>query len=204
MNKIFAGVDVGRKNIVFGMALFLVLGAVVGVPLTVDLFGGSMLTEGQYQTWKVMHGYGIFLAFVNFFFGYLIDRLSISEQQKEIASWSFVAAGLVGGIGRPILFLLTSPGGIASYAISLVETGGFVLGTFIFVRGQLKESSAHQPKETARPASEMPAANDNCGWTWEGWAQMMKALEANGVNVNECINFMKGKSDEYLNHLRPS
>ncbi len=142
MNRIFAGVDTGRKNIVFGMALFLVLGAVVGVPLTVDLFGGSMLTESQYQTWKVLHGYGIFLAFVNFFFGYVIDRLGISEQQKEIASWSFVVAGLVGGIGRPILFLLSYPGGIASYAISLVETGGFVLGTFIFVRGQLKESSA--------------------------------------------------------------
>ena len=53
MNKIFAGVDVGRKNIVFGVVLFLVLGVVVGVPLTVDLFGGSMLTESQYQTWKV-------------------------------------------------------------------------------------------------------------------------------------------------------
>ncbi len=142
MNRIFAGVDTGRKNIVFGVALFLVLGAVVGVPLTVDLFGGSILTESQYQTWKVLHGYGIFLAFVNFFFGYLIDRLSISKEQKEIASWSFVVAGLVGGIGRPILFVLSSPGGIASYAISLVETGGFVLGTFIFVRGQLKGSAA--------------------------------------------------------------
>src|SRR4030042_250148 len=149
MNKIFAGVDVGRKNIVFGMALFLVLGVVVGVPLTVDLFGGSLLTESQYQTWKVMHGYGVFLAFVNFFFGYLIDRLSISEQQKEIASWSFVVAGLVGGIGRPVLFLLSVPGSIGSYAVSLIETVGFVLGTFIFVRGQMKESSAQQPKETA-------------------------------------------------------
>jgi hypothetical protein len=159
MNRIFAGVDAGRKNIVFGMALFLVLGAVVGTPLTVDLFGGSMLTESQYQTWKVLHGYGIFLAFVNFFFGYLIDRLNMSKQQKEIASWSFVAAGLVGGIGRPILLLLSSPGGIASYAISLVETGGFILGTFIFVRGQMKENSAQQPKETAQPASEAPAAD---------------------------------------------
>jgi hypothetical protein len=152
MNRIFAGVDVGRKNIVFGMVLFLVLGVVVGTPLTVDLFGGSMLTESQYQTWKVLHAYGVFLAFVNFFFGYLIDRLSISEQQKEIASWSFVVAGLVGGIGRPVLFLLSSPGGIASYAVSLVETVGFVLGTLVFVRGQMKESSAQQPKETAQSA----------------------------------------------------
>jgi len=204
MNKIFAGIDVGRKNIVFGVVLFLVLGVVVGVPLTVDLFGGSLLTESQYQTWKVLHGYGVFLAFVNFFFGYLIDRLSISEQQKEIASWSFVIAGLVGGIGRPVLFLLSSPGGIARYAVSLIETVGVVLGTHIFVRGQMMESSAQKPKETGRPASELPAADDCRGWTWEGWAQMMKSMEANGVNVNECINFMKGKTDEYLNHLRPS
>ena len=149
MNKIFAGIDVGRKNIVFGVVLFLVLGVVAGIPLTVVLFGGSILTESQYQTWKVLHAYGVFTALVNFFFGYLIDRLSISEQQKEIASWSFVIAGLVGGIGRPVLFLLSSPGGIARYAVSLIETVGVVLGTFIFVRGQMKERSVQQPKETA-------------------------------------------------------
>ena len=146
MNRIFAGVDVGRKNIVFGVVLFLVLGVVVGVPLTVDLFGGSMLTASQYQTWKVLHAYGVFTAFVNFFFGYLIDQLIISEQQKEIASWSFLIAGLVGGVGRPVLFLLSIPGGFGSYAVSLIETVGFVIGTFIFVRGQMKKSSAQQPK----------------------------------------------------------
>ena len=43
MNKIFAGVDVGKKNIIFGIALFLILGVVVGIPLTIGLFGGSML-----------------------------------------------------------------------------------------------------------------------------------------------------------------
>jgi membrane protease YdiL (CAAX protease family) len=141
MNKIFAGVEVGRKNIVFGVVLFLVLGVVVGVPLTVDLFGGSMLTDSQYQTWKVLHAYGVFTSFVNFFFGYCIDRQNLTRRQKEIASWSFLVAGIVGGIGRPVLFLLSSPGGIASYAVSLVETVGFVLGTFIFVQGKMKESS---------------------------------------------------------------
>ena len=139
MNKIFAGVNVGRKNILFGIALFLILGVVIGAPLTVDLFGGSLFTEAQYQAWKVLHAYGVFLAFVNFFFGYLIDRLSISMQQKEIASWSFVAAGLVGGIGRPALFLLGALGGWGSYSISLIETVGFVLGTFLFLRGRVKE-----------------------------------------------------------------
>jgi len=139
MNKIFAGVNVGRKNILFGIALFLILGVVIGAPLTVDLLGGSLLTEAQYQAWKVLHAYGVFLAFVNFFFGYSIDRLSISEQQKEIASWSFVVAGLVGGFGRPVLFLLGALGGWGSYSISLIETVGFVLGTFLFLRGRVKE-----------------------------------------------------------------
>jgi hypothetical protein len=142
MNKIFAGVDVGRKNIGFGIVLFLILGVVVGIPLTVGLFGGSMLTGAQYQTWKVLHAYGVFLAFVNFFFGYGIDRLNLTRQQKEISSWSFVVAGLFGGIGRSILFLSPILGGFGSYTISLIETVGFVIGTFIFVRGQIKERSA--------------------------------------------------------------
>ena len=144
MNKILAGVDVGRKNIVFSVVLFLVLGVVVGVPLTVDLFGGSMLTESQYQTWKVLHGYAVFVAFVNFFFGYCIDRQNLTRRQKEIASWSFLVAGIVGGFGRPVLFLLSMDGGVGSYLVSLIETVGFVLGTFIFLLGLIKERPAEQ------------------------------------------------------------
>lgn len=142
MNRIFAGVDVGRKNIGFGIALFLILGVVGGIPLTVDLFGGSLLTSAQYQTWKVLHAYGVFLAFVNFFFGYCIDRLNLTRQQKEISSWSFVIAGLFGGFGRSILFLSPILGGFGSYTISLIETVGFVIGTFIFVRSQMLERAA--------------------------------------------------------------
>jgi hypothetical protein len=138
MNKIFAGVDVGRKNIVFGMVLFLVIGVVVGVPLTVNLFGGSMLTESQYQTWKVLHAYGVFTAFVNFFFGFLVDRMSLGRRQLEIASWSCLVGGIVGGIGRPILFLLSVPGSTGSYTIDLIETVGFVVGTYLFVRSRMR------------------------------------------------------------------
>jgi len=90
MNKFFAGTDsVGRKNIVFGVVLFLVLGIVIGVPLTVDLFGGSMLKREQYQTWKVLHAYGVFLAFINFFLGSWSNRIEPGQRQLEIASWSF-------------------------------------------------------------------------------------------------------------------
>jgi hypothetical protein len=144
MNRVFADADVGRKNIAFGVALFLILGVVVGIPLTVDLFGGSLLTSAQYQTWKVIHGYSVFLAFVNFFFGHAIDRLELTRRQKEIASWSFLMAGLFGGIGRSALALLSLQGGYGRHAASLVETMGFVLGTLIFVRGQMKEHPVHQ------------------------------------------------------------
>ncbi|MGE5123132.1 MAG: hypothetical protein ACM3H7_01320 [Acidobacteriaceae bacterium] len=139
MNKIFAGVETGRKNIVFGLGLFLILGIVIGAPLTVDLLGGSMLTASQYQAWKVLHAYGVFLAFINFFFGFLVDRMGLGRRQMEIASWAFITAGLVGGIGRPVLFLLSDPGVIAGYAVSLIETLGFVLGTMIFLRSRLQE-----------------------------------------------------------------
>jgi hypothetical protein len=155
MNKMFADADVGRKNIGFGVALFLILGVVVGIPLTVDLLGGSMLTSAQYQTWKVLHAYGVFLAFVNFFFGHCVDRLNLTRSQKEISSWSFVIAGLVGGFGRPVLFLLSSLGGLGSYAVSLIETVGFVLGAFLFVRGQIRERPAQQLEQPARAVSEL-------------------------------------------------
>jgi hypothetical protein len=155
MNGIFADADVGRKNILFGMGLFLILGVVVGIPLTVDLLGGSLLTAAQYQTWKVIHGYGVFLAFVNFFFGHCVDRLDLSRRQKEISSWSFVIAGLSGGIGRSVLFLWSSLGGFGSYTASLVETVGFVLGTYLFVRGQIKERQTQRLEGSAPVVSKL-------------------------------------------------
>ena len=151
MNGIYA--DVGRKNIGFGVALFLILGVVVGIPLNVDFLGGSMLTEAQYQTWKVIHGYGVFLAFVNFFFGYCIDRLNLTRRQKEISSWSFLIAGLFGGIGRSVLVLLSIQGGFGSYAVSLIETVGFVLGTFIFMRGLVSGCPAQRIEQPSPAAS---------------------------------------------------
>jgi hypothetical protein len=150
MNKIFAGIDAGRKNIIFGFVLFLILGGVAGTPLTIDLFGGSMMSESQYQTWKVLHAYGVFAAFVNFFFGFLVDRMSLGKRQLEIASWSFLMAGLVGSIGRPVLFLLSVQGVWAGYVIDLIETLGFVLGTFIFVRDRLQVSEPQPSAGTAQ------------------------------------------------------
>jgi hypothetical protein len=149
MNRIFAGVDVGKKNIGFGIVLFLILGVVVGIPLTVGLMGGSMLTGAQYQAWKVLHAYGVFLAFVNFFFGYSIDRLSLTRQQKEIASWSFLVAGLFGGFGRPIVLLSPGLAGFGFYVASFIETVGFAIGTLVFVLGQVKERPGRVPEQAA-------------------------------------------------------
>lgn len=141
MKRIFADTVAGRKNIGFGIALFVILGVVVGIPLTVDFLGGSMLTQDQYQTWKVIHGYGIFLAFINYFFGLCVDRLNLTHQQKEISSWSFLLAGLVGGIGRMTLMLLSALDEWGLIA-SLLETVLFVVGTLFFVLGQVKEQTA--------------------------------------------------------------
>ena len=137
MNAIYADADVGRKNIEFGVGLFLILGVVVGIPLTINIFGRSLLTSDQYLAWKVVHGYGVFLAFINYFFGLCIDRLNLTRGQKEISSWSFLMAGFIGVVGRIVLILQSSLREFGLY-VFFFETALFVLGTFIFVRGQMK------------------------------------------------------------------
>jgi hypothetical protein len=143
MNRFFADAEIGRKNIVAGIVLFLVLGVVVGIPLTVDFLGGSLLTTAQYQSWKVIHGYSVFLAFINFFLGMGIDRFKMPVGRKEIVSWSFLAAGVVGGMGRMILVLLSSLDQLGRYA-SLIETVLFVLGTILIARVQMQGKQAIQ------------------------------------------------------------
>ncbi len=149
MYRIFADVQVGKKNMTFGIALFLIAGVIVGIPLTINFFGGSVLATDQYQTWKVVHGYGVFLAFINYFLGFTIDRLNISKQHKEIVSWSFLMAGLIGGIGRMILVLTLSLNALGMYA-SLGETVGFVLGTVVFVSGQMRAKSSDLLERSAQ------------------------------------------------------
>jgi hypothetical protein len=141
MGRFFGDAEFGRKNIILGVALFLALGVVVGIPLTVNFLGGSMLTSDQYGTWKVIHGYGIFLGLINYFFGLTIDRLQLTRQQKQVSSWSFVIAGLIGGAGRPILMLLSA---LAQFGIfvSLGETVFITLGTAVFLLGQMRGSAS--------------------------------------------------------------
>jgi hypothetical protein len=135
MNKLFAGVQIGRKNIAFGIGLFILLGFGFGIPLTVNLFGGSVLTQDQYQVWKVVHGYGIFLGFINYFFGLTIDRLRLSDRQKELSSWAFLLAAVFGGVIRMILAILSAMNEFGRYA-SLGETIFISLGTVIFILGE--------------------------------------------------------------------
>jgi hypothetical protein len=141
MNKMFAGVKVGRKNILFGIGLFILLGFGFGIPLSINLFGGSVLTHEQYQSWKVVHGYGVFLAFINYFFGLIIDRLSLTDRQKELSSWAFLIAAGLGGVLRMLLVMLSALSTFGIYA-SLGETVFIVLGTLIFIMGQSQKQLA--------------------------------------------------------------
>lgn len=154
MNRIFADTDVGRKNVLFGITLFVILGLVIGIPLTINFFGGSVLTNAQYQTWKVVHGYGVFLGFINYFFGLLIDRLDLTRRQKETASWSILMAGFIGGLVRMILVLMSALGDYGIYA-SLGESIFITLGTIIFLQGQIKvriisSQGIHLPHRSVR------------------------------------------------------
>ena len=140
MESILRTSDVGRKNMAFGITLFLISGVVVGIPLTINFFGGSVLTTDQYQSWKVVHAYGVFLSFINYFFGVIIDRLALTRGQKELSSWSMLAAGLVGGVGRMTLLLLSALDELGVYA-SLGEVVLVVLGMWVFLRGQMARSA---------------------------------------------------------------
>jgi hypothetical protein len=135
MDKMFAGVIIGRKNIVTGIGLFILLGFGFGIPLTINFFGGSLLTQDQYQVWKVVHGYGVFLGFINYFFGMSIDRLRLTDGQKELSSWAFLIAAVFGGVFRMILAILSASNEFYLFA-SLGETIFISLGTLIFLLGQ--------------------------------------------------------------------
>ncbi len=143
MNSMLADVVVGRKNVITGIVIFVIMGVVVGIPLTIDFMGGSLLPGDQYQTWKVIHGYSVFLAFINIFLGLGIDRFNLPRGQKEIVSWAFLVAGIVGGLGRMTLVLLAA---LESYGriASLIETLLFVLGTIYLIVRQKQPAKAAQ------------------------------------------------------------
>ncbi len=141
MNKLFPDVGVGRKNVITGILIFLVMGVIIGIPLTIDFMGGSLLTGAQYQSWKVIHGYSVFLAFINLFLGLGIDHFNLPVRQKEIVSWAFLAAGIVGGLGRMALVLLAALESFGRFA-SLIETVLFVVGTIYLLVRQKQPAQA--------------------------------------------------------------
>jgi hypothetical protein len=152
MSSILADAQAGRKNVVFGIALFLLLGVVVGIPLTIDFFGGSLLTAEQYGTWKVVHGYGVFLGFINYFFGLSVDRLRLTTRQKAAASWSLLCAGFIGGVVRMTLVLFSALDDFGLYA-SLGEVVFITVGTAIFVMGQVRRTVGETAVSARSPGS---------------------------------------------------
>jgi hypothetical protein len=148
VSRIYGSAEVGKKNIAIGIALLAVMGIVAGIPLTINFFGGSALTSEQYLTWKVVHGYAVFLGFINYFYGLLIDRVNLTKRQKELSSWCFVLAGVVGGFGRMALVLLGALGHFGVFA-SLGEVALFVVGTAVFVSGQVRTGRLATSAETA-------------------------------------------------------
>lgn len=137
MKRMFDGIRIGRKNIYLGMGLFILLGILIGIPLTLNFFGIRVMSDEQYALWKVVHGYGIFLGFINYFFGLLIDTSALTSQQKEIASWSFLLAGVFGGLIRSVLVLFS---GLETYGLltSLGEVVFITIGTLLFLLGQTR------------------------------------------------------------------
>lgn len=134
METLRSEMQVGRKNILFGIFLFLLFAVGMGMPLTVNLFGGTVLSAEQYELWKVVHAYGLFLGVINVFLGTSINNLRLSSGQKELLSWSFIIAALFGAIGRMALVLM------AAYETwhllpSLGEAVFFSLGLVLFFYG---------------------------------------------------------------------
>lgn len=148
MNTLFLDTQIGKKNIIVGALLFLLFGVLMGIPLTINFLGGSVLSDEQYQLWKVVHGYGIFLAVINYFLGTIVDELRLSGRQKEVLSWSFIVAALFGPVGRMILILLSVYADWYLVA-SLGETVFFTIGLAMFIFGWMKKKTV---------MSETPAA----------------------------------------------
>ena len=134
MNTLLVDAQVGKKNIIFGALLFLIFALLIGIPLTLNFFGIPVLSTEQYQLWKVIHGYGIFLGVINFLLGLKVDQLSISGRQKEVLSWSFLIAGLFGAAVRGTLALLAVYENWHLLA-SLGETVFFTVGLVILIYG---------------------------------------------------------------------
>jgi hypothetical protein len=150
VNTFFSVNPVGRKNIIFGAFLFLLFALVIGVPLTLDFFGLSVMSSERYELWKVVHAYGIFLGVINFLLGASVDKLNISDRPKEVVSWSFVMAGLFGAIGRMILVLI---GAYKDWHLlaSLGEVVFFSVGLAICIYGWIRET---KPAWLSSPGSE--------------------------------------------------
>lgn len=128
----------GKRNVYFGIFVFLIAAFVIGTPLTLNFLGLDVMSDEQYRIWKVVHGYSIFLGVINYFFGLVIDRLRVTNQLKNLASLSFIIAATFGSFGRIVLVLVAAYDSLGIF-VSFGETIFFVVGLAVFLYGQTRD-----------------------------------------------------------------
>jgi len=118
----------------------LLLGVIVGIPLTLDFFGMPVMSSDQYQTWKVVHGYGVFLGFINYFFSFAIALGKKNKRHNH---------------------------GLHPTRLSPLEIGGHTRFQGVLWR-RLFPASAARAKPTVRPLNNPDPFRSNLGLTEKG------------------------------------
>lgn len=122
--------EVGGKNLKFGWSwlfIFVTLGFYLSMRVEDPNWGGAIRA-----LWRAAHVHGNVLAFLNIFYGLLIDRTSLASFLKQTGSWlAIIGALFMGGAlflmpFMPALGILMALGGVA-----------VVLSVAIMVYGQL-------------------------------------------------------------------
>jgi len=113
---------IGLKNIKFAW-VFLVLFTVFGAFLEVKLLDEEWAAQfdlPKRQLWRSTHVHGLLLAFLNMFYGLMIDNANLSDKQKRAGS----AHAILGAVVLPLSLLFAGFFPLARY---LAPVGGLAV-----------------------------------------------------------------------------
>jgi len=113
---------IGIKNIKFAW-VFLVLFTVFGAFLEVKLLDEEWAAEftlPQRRLWRSAHVHGLLLAFLNMFYGLMIDKANLTDKQKRAGS----AHAILGAVVLPLSLLFAGFFPLARY---LAPVGGLAI-----------------------------------------------------------------------------